>query len=100
MQGDRSREFRRLGSKWLTLAHQASEAQGRLSLLFTAQRWFELAERAEHETDTVSLRCRAIQMAIGEELKNVYGVSLRVPPDLLAVLARLDEGTGGKKPPN
>jgi hypothetical protein len=39
-------------------------------------------------------------MAIGEELKNVYGVSLRVPPDLLAVLARLDEGTGGKKPPN
>ena len=103
MPRDRSQEFRHLATEWLTLARQASEAQERASLLFIAQKWLELAERAERQSYTVSLRRRAIQMAIGKKLKNIYGVSPDVPPDLLAVLARLDGGTGEeteKRPPN
>jgi hypothetical protein len=90
MPGDQSRDFRHLATEWLTLARRASEAQGRASLLFTAQKWFELAEGVEHEPDALSLQHRAIQMAIGDELKNLYAVSADVPPDFLAVLARLD----------
>jgi alkylhydroperoxidase family enzyme len=77
----------------LALARHASEAQGRASLLFTAQTWLELAERVEHEPYALSLQRHAIQMAIGDELKSLYGVSPDVPPYFLAVLARLDGET-------
>jgi hypothetical protein len=90
MPGDRSQEFRHLATEWLTVARQASEAEGRASLLFTAQKWLELAERVEHEPYALSLQHRAIQMAIGEGLRNLYRVSPDVPRDFLAVLARLD----------
>jgi hypothetical protein len=81
MPRDQSREFRHLATEWLALARQASEDQGRASLLFTAETWLELAERAEHETYILSHR--AIQTAIGDELKNLYGV----PRGLSAPLA-------------
>ena len=98
MPPDLSREFRHLATEWWTLARQASEAQGRASLLFTAQKWFELAERVEHEPYALSLQCCAIQMAIGDGLKNLYAVSPGVPPYVLAVLAQLDgERRGGEK---
>jgi hypothetical protein len=95
MPRDQSREFRHLATEWLALARQASDDQGRASLLFTAKTWRELAERTEHETYILSHR--AIQTAIGDELKNLYGVPRRLPPHLLAVLAQLNRGTRGQR---
>ena len=97
MPRDLSWESRRLGMEWPALALHASEAQGRASLQFTAQTWLELAERAEQSLQRHaiqhSLQRHAIQMAIGDELKSLYGVSPDVPPYFLAVLARLDGET-------
>jgi alkylhydroperoxidase family enzyme len=63
----------------------------------TRRPWAEAeAARAEAqrfiERWNTALR-HAIQMAIGDELKSLYGVSPDVPPYFLAVLARLDGET-------
>jgi hypothetical protein len=89
MPGDRSREHRRLATECLTLARQTSDAKIRASLLEMAQRWLTLAELAEQDAYTLSLRRRAILAAIGEELKTLYRMSHCIPPHLLALLAQL-----------
>ena len=90
MPGDRSREHRRLATECLTLARQTSDAKIRASLLEMAQRWLTLAELAEQDAYTLSLRRRAIRAAIGEELKTLYRVSRCIPPHVLALLAQLN----------
>ena len=94
MPGDRSRKYRRLASECLVLARQTSDTKVRASLITMAQRWLTQSELAEHDAYTLSLRRRAIQAAIGEELRTLYGLRTCLPPHLLALLAQLEiEGT-------
>jgi hypothetical protein len=69
MAGDRSRELRRLAAECLTLARQTSESRVRTSLLEKAQKRLDLAELCEHDAWNESLRLRALQVAVGQELR-------------------------------
>jgi hypothetical protein len=86
---DRPREYRRLAAECIASARDASDAQRRASFADMAQRWIDLAELAEHDPYQ-SLRRRAIQAAIGDELKSLYWLSHSMPPHFLALLANLN----------
>jgi hypothetical protein len=90
MSGDRSREHRRLAAECLAMARQTSDTQIRAYLVDMAQRWLDLDELAEHDPQNKYLRRRAIQAAIGEGLKSLYGLSYSLPPHFLALLAQLN----------
>jgi len=85
----RSEEYRRLATQWLAVAHGTSDIKERASLVKIALRWLDLAERAEHDAWTESLRYRAIT-SIGDELKELYPLSDSLTPRLLALLAQLN----------
>lgn len=91
MAGDRSRELRRLAAEWLTLARQTSDLPVRASLLEMAQKRIELAELSEHGTWNEVLRLRAIQAAIGEQLRVEYELSRELPHRILTLLMQLNE---------
>jgi hypothetical protein len=61
-----------------------------------AQKWLDLAEAAEHDDCSVSLRRRSIQIAIGEEIKNLYGLPEYLPPHLLALLVQINRQVGDR----
>src|SRR5579872_3422039 len=97
MAGDRSREFRRLAFECLSLARQASDDRQRAPLVMMAQRWIEMAERAEHDAYSKALRYRTIQAAIGARLRTAFPLPECLPPHLLALLAQLgNDADGGK----
>src|ERR1700730_18425275 len=72
MSGDRSRERRQLAAECLAAAKKTSDVQVRASLVEMAQKWLDLAERCEHDAWNTNLRLRALQAAIGEELRAQY----------------------------
>jgi hypothetical protein len=86
MANDRSREYRRLATQWLAVAHGTSDIKERASLVKIALRWLDLAERAEHDAWSESLSRRAIQVAIGDELKKLPD---SLPSCLVSLLAQL-----------
>jgi hypothetical protein len=98
MPGDRSREHRRFAGLCLAMARQTSDTQIREYLVDMAQRWLDLDELAEHDPQNHYLQRRAIQAAIGEGLKSLYGLPHSLPPHFLALLAQLNaeiEGQNG-----
>ena len=90
MARDRSRERRRLASECLALARQTADSRGRIFLLDVAQKWIDLAELSEHNAWNDALRLRAVQAAIGRELRNQYYVSPDLPHCMLALLMQLN----------
>jgi hypothetical protein len=89
MVADRSEEYRRLATQWLAVAHGTSDIKERAPLVKIALRWLDLAERAEHDAWTESLRRSAVA-AIGDELKLLYQLSDCLPLHLLSLLAQLN----------
>jgi hypothetical protein len=89
MAADRSEEYRRLATQWLAIAHGTSDIKERASLVKIALRWLDLAERAESDVWTGSLR-RCAVAAIGDELKTHYLLSDCLPLHLRSVLAQLN----------
>jgi hypothetical protein len=57
-----------------------------------AQKWLDLAELCEHDGMNEALRMRAIQAAIGQELRSRYELPRALPPHLLVLLAQIDVG--------
>ena len=88
MVADRSEEYRRLATQWLAVAHGTSDIKERASLVKIALRWLDLAEHAERDVRTESLR-RCAVAAIGDELKTLYQLSDCLPLRLRSVLAQL-----------
>jgi hypothetical protein len=89
MSGDRSRERRRLAAECLEVAKRTSDAGVRASLLEMAQRWLDLAELCEHDAWNQKLRLRALQAAIGKELRVHYELPQQLPHRILALLMQL-----------
>ena len=86
MASGRAREYRYFAAECLSLAHQNADACTRVRLTEMAQRWIDLAELIER----ASLSDRAVQDAIGRELKNTYRCFPGLPPHILALLAQLN----------
>jgi hypothetical protein len=93
MVDDRSKEYRRLATQWLAVAHGTSDVKERASLVKIALRWLDLAERAERGAWSKSLRRDAIA-SIGDELRKLYPLSDHLPFRLLSVLTQLKQKNG------
>jgi hypothetical protein len=87
---DRSRERRRLAAECLTIARQTTDVVVRTSLVEMAQRWLELAERSEYHGWNDALCVRALETAIGEELRARFELPHSLPHRLLALLMQLN----------
>jgi hypothetical protein len=94
MVGDRSRERRRLAAECLAIAKQTSDFQTRASLLEMAQKWLESAELSEHDGWNESLRLRALEATIGQELQAFYELPQQLPHGLLTLLMQLNTERG------
>jgi hypothetical protein len=90
MSGDRSRERRRLAAECLALARQNSDSGVRASLLEMAQKWLDVAERYEHDRWNETLRLRALQAAIGQELRAQYELPQDLTHRILTLLMQLN----------
>ena len=90
MSSDRSRARRQLAAECLAEAKRTSDSRGRASLLEMAQKWLDLAERSEHEAWNTNLRLRALQAAIGEELRPHYEPPQELPHRILMLLMQLN----------
>jgi hypothetical protein len=55
-----------------------------------AQKWLELAERSEHDGWNEALRLRALEAAIGQELRALFEPPHSLPHRLLALLMQLN----------
>ena len=62
----------------------------RASLVEMAQKYLNLAERSEHEGWNEALRLRALEAAIGQELRALYAPPEYMPHRLLTLLMQLD----------
>ena len=91
MPGDRSRERRRLAAQCLAVAKQTADLQVRAFLLEMAQKWIDLAELCEHDGWNEALRLRALQAAIGKELRAQYELPRELPHRILTLLMQLNE---------
>ena len=90
MADNRSRELRRLVAECLTSARKTSDLQVRASLLEMAQKRLDLAELCEHDAWNEALRLRALQAAIGRELRVQYGLPRELPHGILTLLMQLN----------
>lgn len=70
--------------------------QVRAFLIGMAEKWIELAELSENDGWNAGLRARALQAAIGRDLKAHYEVPQQLPHRLFTLLmqinAQLDSG--------
>ena len=89
MLGDRSRERRRMAAECLALARQISDSGVRASLVEMAQKWLDLAELCDHERWHEALRLRAVEAAIGRELRALYVLS--PPSERLSVVPLMEQ---------
>ena len=96
MSSDRSRARRQLAAECLAAAKKTSDVQVRASLVEMAQKWLDLAERCEHDAWNTNLRLRALQAAIGEELRAQYELPQELPHQLLTLLMQLNAEQEGK----
>jgi hypothetical protein len=55
-----------------------------------AQKYVDLAERSEHDGRNEALRLRALQAAIGQELRALYAPPEHMPHRLFTLLMQLD----------
>jgi hypothetical protein len=85
---DRSRGHRRRAAECLVRAKQATELPVRASLIAMAQKWLDLAERAENDRGTPPLS--ALVVDVGHELRAVYELPRDLPHHLLALLIQLN----------
>jgi hypothetical protein len=88
--GDRSRERRRMAAECLAVARQTSDSGIRASLVEMAQKWLDLAERSVHDGWNEALRLRALEAAIGQELRALYELPYSLPHRLLTLLMQLN----------
>ena len=93
MLGDRSRERRRMAAECLALARQISDSGLRASIVEMAQKWLDLAELSDHEKWNNGLRLRAVEAAIGRELRSLYELPHKLPHRHLALLMQLNAET-------
>jgi hypothetical protein len=90
MAGDRSRELRRFAAECLALAQQISDLRVRVYLLEIAQKRIDLADLSEHDTWNEAVRLRALQAAIGEQLRAQHELPRELPHRILTLLMQLD----------
>lgn len=90
MSGDWSRERRRMAAECLAVAKQTSDARIRASMVEMAQKWLDLAELSEHDGWNEALRLRALEAAIGQELRALYELPYKLPHRLLTLLMQLN----------
>jgi hypothetical protein len=74
----------------LTLARQTSESRVRTSLLEKAQKRLDLAELCEHDAWNESLRLRALQVAVGQELRAQHKLPQELTHQILTLLLQLN----------
>jgi hypothetical protein len=79
-----------MAAECLAVAKQTRDSGVRASLLDMAQKWIDLAERSEHDGRNESLRLRALEATIGQELRALYELPHKVPHRLLTLLMQLD----------
>jgi hypothetical protein len=79
-----------MAAECVAVARQTSDLGVRASLLEMAQKWLDLAERSEHDGWNEALRLRAIEAAIGEELRALFKPPHRLPHRLLTLLMQLN----------
>jgi len=72
------------------LARQNSDSGVRASLLEMAQKWLDVAERYEHDRWNETLRLRALQAAIGQELRAQYELPQDLTHRILTLLMQLN----------
>src|ERR1700730_7961738 len=97
MSADRSRERRRLAAEFMATAKLITDSKIRASLLALAQKWLDLAERGLSQQEADRAAClRGIQTKIGQELRANYDLPQELPPQILALLMRLDAQQDGK----
>jgi hypothetical protein len=82
--------MRRLASECLALARQTSDPLVRISRLDMAQKWIDLAELSEHDPWNSAFRLRAVQAAIGQNLRDLYNASPDIPHHMLTILMQLN----------
>jgi hypothetical protein len=87
---DRSQELRRMATECLAVAKQTLDAGTRASLVEMAQRYLDLAERSEYDGRNEALRLRALEAAIGQELRALYVLPEHIPHRLFTLLMQLD----------
>jgi hypothetical protein len=79
-----------MAAECLAVAKQISDARIRASLVEMAQKWLDLAELCEHDGYNEALRLRAVETAIGEELRALFETPRRLPHRLLTLLMQLN----------
>jgi hypothetical protein len=79
-----------MAAECLATAKQTFDAGIRASLVEMAQRYLDLAERSEHDGWNEALRLRALEAAIGQELRALYALPEHIPHRLLTLLMQLD----------
>jgi hypothetical protein len=79
-----------MAAECLAVARQSCDSGVRASLVEMAQKWLDLAERSEHDGWNESLRLRALEAAIGQQLRALYGLQHTLPHRLLSLLMQLN----------
>jgi hypothetical protein len=74
-----------MAAECLAVARQTSDSGVRASLVEMAQKWLDLAERSEYDGWNESLRLRALEAAIGQELRALYELPQALPHRLLTL---------------
>ena len=92
MSGDRAQQRRQLAGECLAMAKQATDAGIRDSMVAMANKCLDLVERDELEILRKSLRLRAIQNNIGQELQSHYELPQKIPNRVLTLLMQLNDG--------
>jgi hypothetical protein len=79
-----------MAAECLATAKQTFDAGIRASLVEMAQRYLDLAERCEYDGRNEALRLRALEAAIGQELRALYAPPEHMPHRLFTLLMQLD----------
>jgi hypothetical protein len=79
-----------MAAECLATAKQTFDAGVRASLVEMAQRYLDLAERGEYDGWNEALRLRALEAAIGQELRALYPPPDHMPHRLFTLLIQLD----------
>jgi hypothetical protein len=90
---DRSEECGRLAADCLVTARQTSDLKIRVFLVEMAQKWLDRVDFADRQNAD---QHRVIQEAIGDQLRQLHRLTNALPPHLLALLATLNGGAGGR----
>jgi len=79
-----------MAAECLAVAKQTADSGIRASLLEMEQKWLDLAERSQQDGWNEALRLRAIDAAIGQELRALYELPHKLPHRLLTLLIQLN----------